>query len=551
MLKVQLHGGVEAVLWLVLACLLWAKEEEQHGTTTLVSVITLAHLACRMFVLRGGRIRHYHHRDDIWRNVSNGGGGGDDAAGMFMSISLMPVLLQSMGQTAYALIVAVVLTQCWDTATTTSTERFVACGFIAAAARILQDSDPSFVSLDRLVSTKTLVFASSWLLFYKLLHASKNVMHKVVTKGEWLVVSSGMAVALAEFVCVTAVWKESLYAYTAVAGLLGCGMACAAVDLISKESVVLRLVFVVVVALGTVEGCFWYQSAATEHPLPKCLWWIIFDFLLAVETPSTGTASSRLHLPSSITEFPRMAWLAYWIVAMAATIPLAPGSNSNAVIARKWFHLVAVLLFVPATVAVPQLQSLSYAVALAVLLLLESTRHYLPWLNDFYVTYLDTSKDESQDSTIISHMALIAGCASPLWLVQWWQAAADTTFAASSSSNTVVLQLLPLWGVWTLGVGDAMGAVVGKNWGRVRWGRQQRTVEGSVAMFVGMSTVCYATLWFYGGTGGRESFYYFVHWFPAVAFVTLLEAFTLQIDNIVLPLAGVAMFMVCSMPGNW
>lgn len=238
-----------------------------------------------------------------------------------------------------------------------------------------------------------------------------------------------------------------------------------------------------------------------------------------------------------MTQLPRMAWLAYWAVTMVATIPLAPGNNASAVAARKWFHFVAVLLFVPATLSAPQLQSLSYAIALALLLVLESTRHYLTWLNDFYMTYLDTSKDETEDSTIISHMALIAGCAAPLWLFQWWEA----SVLADNASTAVSAILLPLWGVWVLGVGDAMAAVVGKNWGRLCWGQQHRTAEGSVAMFASLCAVIYATLRY-----GKDEDHIigWKQWLAAVAFVTLLEAFTLQIDNIVLPLAGTAVILL-------
>jgi dolichol kinase len=508
--------------------------------------------------------------DLVWRKNNPPGSSmhsaGGDAEGMFMSITLVPVLLQSMGQSAYAVITAIALVLCWCWDNSAYYTRKTALGsrsmallllllFAAVAvvtSRILihhnvLSANDSRLLQDIVSSTKTLVFIVSWMLFYTAvqLRYSTTVLHKVVTKGEWLVVSSGMSIALTEFVFTSAVSNDSLYAYTAVAGLIGCGTACAAADLlVSKESVVLRMIFVVVVALGTVEGCFWMQ--AVPYPFPKCLWWIFGDFLMSVEQQQQPASSlaGRI-LPASLTELPRMAWLAYWVVTMGATIPLAPGNNASAVIARKWFHLVAVLLFVPVTVAAPQLQSLSYAIALAVLLLLESTRHRLPWLNDFYLTYLDTSKDESQDSTIISHMALIAGCAAPLWLVQWW----ESTIAVDNDTNAVSTMrsvLLPLWGVWTLGVGDAMGAVVGKNCGRVHWGQQRRTVEGSVAMFICLYAVCFITLWY--ETDGRDQM--MAAWtqlLHAVAFVTLLEAFTLQIDNIVLPLAGAAIIFVCTM----
>jgi len=477
-----------------------------------------------------------------WRkpdnNVKENGRG--DPSGMYMSIALVPTLLQATGHENYALLFSIVSWFCW-----TSINSKTAVIILSFLLAFLTNFFPSYWKEG---SPAIIFFCTvAWLILYKFVHyrtpsTTGGTAAAVVTKGEWIVISELIAVALTEFVF----WKwpvapESLYAYTALAGLVGCGMACGLVDvLFAKGSVLFRLLFVVTIALGTVEGCFWYQQAANNYPFPKCLWWIFGDFLSSVEKTSRDDILQRL-LPSlfAVNKRPRFAWLAYWVVTMLATIPLAPATNNTStILARKWFHLVAVLLFVPATIAAPELQSLSYAVALAVLMLLESTRHYVPWLNDFYKNYLDTSKDETEDSTIVSHMALIAGCAAPLWLVEWYH---DDSYTTNNTTLLVEAKLLvQLWGVWTLGIGDAMGAVVGKNFGRHHWGQQHRTLEGSAAMFLSLSLACLATIWF----EHHENRLSISIWLPAVVFVTLLEAFTLQIDNLVLPLAGAAMIFV-------
>jgi hypothetical protein len=88
--------------------------------------------------------------------------------------------------------------------------------------------------------------------------------------------------------------------------------------------------------------------------------------------------------------------------------------------------------------------------------------------------------------------------------------------------------LLAQRGVLCLGVGDAMGAVVGKGVGRHQWGKNGRTLEGSSAMWVSMVAVGLLAVpssdWMALLTG--------------TTIATLLEAFTLQMDNLVLPLAG-------------
>jgi hypothetical protein len=202
----------------------------------------------------------------------------------------------------------------------------------------------------------------------------------------------------------------------------------------------------------------------------------------------------------------------------------------------------------------------AYAFALALLLLLECTRHDVPWLNDFYTMYLDTSKEESQDSTIVSHMALIVGCAMPLWLSQWAASANELLRSGqndeaqgTAACALVRSVLLPLWGVWTLGIGDAMGAMIGKHFGRWHWGYNRRTVEGSLAMFASLCACCYGTTWLgpvaqHGATASAASSWLEMVrlWLPAAALVTVLEAFTLQIDNFVLPLAGVAMIFIAT-----
>jgi len=116
-------------------------------------------------------------------------------------------------------------------------------------------------------------------------------------------------------------------------------------------------------------------------------------------------------------------------------------------------------------------------------------------------------------------MALIAGCAAPLWVAECVQLDRHASL------------FLGLSGVLSLGVGDAMGAVVGTHFGQIAWG-QRRTVEGSLAMFVSMAIPCFVLL-------NRISL-----WIPVVVFTTLLEAYTVQIDNLVLPLAGAAVVLL-------
>jgi dolichol kinase len=308
--------------------------------------------------------------------------------------------------------------------------------------------------------------------------------------------------------------------------------------------------------LITVECTFWNFNLATQQPFPRCLWWMFDDFLFEIENELRQTApvpqdnyfARRLSL---VKRLPRISWLIYWFATMLVTIPLAPTTGRiSPVIARKWFHFIAVLLFVPTTVLVPQLQSLSYAVAICVLLIVEVVRIDIPILNDFYYMYLDHTKDDADDRKfVISHIALVAGCATPLWIIQYIKFSVFRENIDLSALDALDA-LVGLCGVWVLGLGDAMGAIIGKSIGRNKWGSNARTMEGSMAMLVCLCLSCFATSVFTVWTTipvytVLGLLYSVALWFPAVLFVTLIEAFTIQIDNIVLPLAGTAMILVC------
>jgi dolichol kinase len=215
----------------------------------------------------------------------------------------------------------------------------------------------------------------------------------------------------------------------------------------------------------------------------------------------------------------------------------------NMVVTHKWFHLVAILLFGPITWKFPQLMSLSYAIALCGLIVLETLRKDVLLLQTFYLGFVDPTKDDTHGGIILSHMCLIVGCAAPLWISECCRSDDDGT-SINSNSNRNILLLLPQWGVLCLGVGDAMGAIVGKGFGRHQWGKNRRTVEGSLAMWVSMMAII-GTCWFFGAAGRRDCWWALV---AATTFATVLEAFTLQMDNLVLPLAGSAVLLLLLTP---
>lgn len=500
---------VEGFLWTILALIPITID----ATTSWVVVLTFAHAIRHAVTPHHCLLQQESFLEAYWRKpAAKTATTTGDSQGISMCIVLVPILLHSMrivDWNVYAKTFSLALVA-W--------ENMYAMALLFGVALCL---DPSLLLVDNCI------FMGLWSVSFGSMRSFPS-LHSVFSKGEWIVVSSLACMAATE--CLTTPSQldtSNSHRYIGLSGLLGCAFACSTVDYVSPTSLPIRLAVLVSIPLVGVEMALAYHplsNAAASLPHPQSLWWLA-DFLLEREQSNQDISS----LPS----WRRIYWLVYWVAVSLITIPLAPKSTTTGtVVTRKWFHLVAVLLFAPVTVAAPVLQSLSYAIALAVLMVLECVRRDLPRLDEFYHCYLDTTKDQVTtdvaDSVIVSHMGLIVGCAAPLWMSE----CVDWINGSNSSSQAKLL--LQLWGVLSLGVGDAMGAVIGTYFGRVHWG-QNRSIEGSTAMFLSMTALC----WGFIGLGYATTL-----WLPAVVFVTLLEAFTLQIDNFVLPLAGATVILL-------
>ena len=395
-------------------------------------------------------------------------------------------------------------------------------------------------------------------------------------------------------------------------------------------------------------GSWW-----SEWPVPPlCLKWLV-QFLGHVETtgglPSSSEQSHQT-LWFRWATWPRWCWVVYWCLALVITLVVIPllwdslmvrawrkqqaqvepkhettinnasttnGSNhkdnedekhkkssrslspsSIVTLKRKWFHAVAVLVFGPVTIFAPQLQALGYAVALAILILIEGlqVRRQVPWLQAFYQAFLDPRKHETtttranhmgdDDKVIVSHLSLIAGCAMPLFVALFLLEEMNQENSRNHLLGTErqeQLLCLSLVGIVGLGVGDAVAAVAGTlySWwkqdktslyawerflGLHHWGRWNRTWMGSIAMFLSMYAFVYgleyARPWFVQSSpwynnvmlsdsqqtdqmvDSSTSSSWVMWWTPCLVWMTIVEAYTSQLDNLVLPLVGMTVFVL-------
>jgi dolichol kinase len=505
----------EAYLWLLLsAAALFCFPAKPSLVVTLFNVIT----RCFLAPLFRGQPSPTGFDDIYWRQPTQWGG---DMSGEAMSLVLLPVLLEAMAafasQTDYS-----------------NCERYA---WIISVSSIVSDLNIPVVVLaavlepSMMLQWESICFMSFWAITWHSMRFS-NALHGVWTRGEWILVSSIAAIACTECVSLSRkpLAEEQYHQYIALSGWMSCFLSCVVVtsivDVIERRKngrPVAASSQVIVIALSALSGVelflFANTSTAASLPLfPRSLHWLN-DFLLHSEVATT-------------TDMPfwnRATWVIYWLVVLIIAIPLAP--NNSPAIARKWFHAVAMVLFVPVSLACPLLQSLAYAVSLSVLMVMECIRQDVSIINHYFERYMDESRDaQNVDGVVVSHMCLIFGCAAPLWI-------ADALRLQESHPGT--MGVLSLWGVLCLGVGDSMGAIIGSNMGRIEWGKS-RTVEGSLAMLISMLAL-YTMLAIYFDLFGSGLGLF---WVPAVFFVTFLEAFTHQIDNLVLPLAGAAVILM-------
>ncbi|KAH8366301.1 hypothetical protein KR200_006259 [Drosophila serrata] len=221
----------------------------------------------------------------------------------------------------------------------------------------------------------------------------------------------------------------------------------------------------------------------------------------------------------------RLSILVFYLLLVLLTfitVAWQIGSTSRAnTRVRKIFHLLIVLVYVPGVIYECGLLYLATGVALAVFVVLELLRVLkIPPFADKLGDAFRSFKDEKDAGDMaLTPFCLLIGCSMPLWLTP------------CPCSGRDVLALLS--GILAVGVGDTAASVVGSKWGRSKWGKSSRSVEGTVAF---VASILFA-VWLldYAGLMAMTQAKWFATIFAALN-SALIEAFTDQVDNLVLPL---------------
>lgn len=182
---------------------------------------------------------------------------------------------------------------------------------------------------------------------------------------------------------------------------------------------------------------------------------------------------------------------------------------------RKYFHALAVVMFLPGIIVDPAFSHLAFSAAFALFTFAEYVRYFAlyPFGASVHVFMNEFLDQKDSGTAILSHFYLLIGCAGTVW------------FEGPS-------QLLQYTGTLVLGVGDALASIVGKRLGRHRWlATSPKTVEGSAAFALSI-VVC---AWVLRVLGFSEHFSVAKYAVVAVL-ASVLEAFSVQNDNVILPL---------------
>ncbi|KAK8319845.1 hypothetical protein V6Z12_A13G271300 [Gossypium hirsutum] len=136
---------------------------------------------------------------------------------------------------------------------------------------------------------------------------------------------------------------------------------------------------------------------------------------------------------------------------------ISKNSKIERILLRKYYHLLAVSMFLPALIYQPKFLDLAFGAALAVFLVLEIIRVWRIWpLGQLVHQFMSAFTDHrDSDILIVSHFSLLLGCALPIWM--------------SSGFND--RPLIPFAGILSLGIGDTMASMVGHKYGVLRWSK--------------------------------------------------------------------------------
>ncbi|XP_032993717.1 dolichol kinase isoform X1 [Lacerta agilis] len=233
----------------------------------------------------------------------------------------------------------------------------------------------------------------------------------------------------------------------------------------------------------------------------------------------------------------RVYLLSYWILlaALACTVVLyqnakrSSGSKKHqaSTITRKYFHFIVVATYVPGLIYDRQLLYVAAVVCLAVFILLEYIRYFTikplgHTLRNLLSLFLD---ERDSGPLILTHIYLLLGMSLPVWLFPRPCASKATLPGAGA--------LAPYSGVLAVGIGDSVASIFGSTVGEIKWPGTKKTFEGTM-MSIFAQIIAVAIILIFDSSVDLNASYSWI--LASISLVSLLEAYTTQVDNLLLPL---------------
>lgn len=222
--------------------------------------------------------------------------------------------------------------------------------------------------------------------------------------------------------------------------------------------------------------------------------------------------------------------LIFWLCNVLASVGFGIFVNAigrSSTIHRKFFHLTVSLIYLSGIHYDHDFVWLCGWMMFCVFVIVEVLRFFEvpPWkqtLNNFLLAM----KDEQDSKLLLTPIFLLLGVFLPLFL----------------SPNEQSPHLYHLAGVAATGVGDSVAAIVGSQWGKTKWPRQKKSVEGSTAMAVATTIFLLLARPFCAPPLPSCAHIVFVS-----LILSAVEAVTVNIDNIVLPTVGYLLLQLLSL----
>ncbi|XP_035541321.1 dolichol kinase EVAN isoform X2 [Juglans regia] len=335
-------------------------------------------------------------------------------------------------------------------------DKFTLCGMlvyvVACGVSLLTTSHTGFIMILNLL----------WVLCHglaavKLIRHFLNTFPSCASIGEALLVTTGLVLYFGDMLACTIV-KAIGYISSSELGFAQYGIKRSEITTVI-QGVILGLLLFPVIFKFVVQ--VWecssrgYSEARTYNEIGRSF--IFFSFLgvvLVVIIPSwmqfvnVFNLHPLLWVISFVFSEPlkRLSLCIYWVCVIYVSVlrfyNISKNSKIERILLRKYYHLMAVLMFLPALIFQPKFLDLAFGAALAVFLALEIIRVWRIWplgqpIHQFMNAFTD---HRDSDLLIVSHFSLLLGCALPIWM--------------SSGYND--RPLTPFAGILSLGIGDTM-----------------------------------------------------------------------------------------------